>query len=537
MDDLVTTLEALLKGMKPEEKSELIRIAGPVIRQAWLPNPGPQTDALLSPADLLLYGGAAGGGKSSLLLGAAYTQHKEAVIFRRAYVDIRGLEKHLLEINKGNAGYNAADKILKKPGGKFIEFGALEKPGAEMSQQGRRRDFMGFDEGAQITKDKLFFVLGWLGSTDPKQRCRAIIASNPPIAGEGDWLIEEFAPWLDPMYASPALPGELRWAITVNSITHWVAGPGAYKLDATPYAPGEWQKGMDKYTALSRTFIPALLDDNPFLARTGYRATIENMREPMRTQLLYGDFLAGRQDHEWQVIPAAWVNAAQERWRKAPQKHRQMIALATDVALGGGDKIVAAPLYDDNYFGELFEMPSTTDDPWEIAGFIVKHRRDGADLSVDATGGWGSGVKSHLKVHHQMDCFGIVFSETALGKSKDGKHEFANVRAKMYWRFYEALSPDSGEDVMLPPSARLKAQLTAPRYKPRGIKIVIEGKEDIRKRLGSSTDDADAVVMAWHRRKAHASRQQKGEVPGLPLPKSPAHMPMIFNSPDAWMLR
>lgn len=535
MDDIVATLESLLKDMTPEDKSELIRIAGPAIRQAWLPNPGPQTDAYLSLADLLLFGGAAGGGKSSLLMGTAYTQHQESVIFRRAYVDIRGLEKHLLEINKGNAGYNAADKVLKRPGGKYIEFGALEKPGAEMSQQGRRRDFMGFDEGAQISRDKLFFVLGWLGSTDPKQRCRAIIASNPPIAGEGDWLIEEFAPWLDPMYANIAKPGELRWAITVGETTLWVAGPGEYKQSAELFAPGEWHKGMDKYTALSRTFIPSLLDDNPFLARTNYRATIENMREPLRSQLLYGDFLAGREDHEWQVIPTAWVDAAQTRWREAPKKHRRMIALATDVALGGGDRISAAALHEDNYFDEIMEMATTTDDPWEIAAFIVKNRRDGADLSVDATGGWGSGVKSHLKRHHEIECYGIVFSEAANGKSKDAKHTFKNKRSQMYWQFYEALNPDSGEDVMLPPSARLKAQLTAPRYKIKGIDIVIEAKEEIRKRLGSSTDDADAVVMAWTRRKAFARRQQ-GEVPGLPLPKSPA-VPLILNRPDAWMMR
>lgn len=521
MNDIVATLETLLKGMKPEEKSELIRVVSPTVRQAWLPNPGPQTDAYLSTADLLLYGGAAGGGKSSLLLGVAMTRHQDSVIFRQAYPDLVGLEKDLLKINKGRDGYTASPHPTLKKGKLHLEFAALEKPGSEMGQQGRRRDFMGFDEGAQINREKIFFVLGWLGTTDPNQRCRAIIASNPPIAGTGDWLIVEFAPWLDPMFERPAGPGELRWAITVGETTEWVEGPGRYEREGKTY------------TSLSRTFIPALLDDNPFLKDTGYRAQLENLREPLRTQLLTGDFLAGREDHEWQVIPTAWVKAAQERWKLAPQKYRQMIALSTDVALGGGDRIVSASLHEDNWFAPLMRMDTTVDDPWEIASFIVKNRRDLADLSVDATGGWGSGVKSHLRVHHQIECAGIVASEGAPGKSKDGKHEFFNVRAKMWWQFYEALSPDSGENVMLPPDPRLLAQLTAAHYDIRGIKILVEPKEDIRKRLKSSTDDADAVLQAWLRRK-HVVRRSRSEVPGLPkLP--PARPPLPMGSNDAWM--
>ena len=37
----------------------------------WVPNPGPQTEAYNSEADVLLYGGEPGGGKTQLLLGLA----------------------------------------------------------------------------------------------------------------------------------------------------------------------------------------------------------------------------------------------------------------------------------------------------------------------------------------------------------------------------------------------------------------------------------------------------------------------------------
>ena len=52
---------------------------------------------------------------------------------------------------------------------------------------------------------------------------------------------------------------------------------------------------------------------------------------------------------------------------------------------------------------------------------------------------------------------------------------------------------------------RLQAQLTAPKWKLRGVKIQVEAKEDIKKRLGSSTDDADALIMAWFFRERAAS--------------------------------
>ena len=87
----------------------------------------PQVEAYNSQADLLLYGGAAGGGKSDLLLGLGLTAHERSVIFRHAYVALRGLEDRLIEIIGNRSGYNANDMALRLPGC-LIEFGALERP-------------------------------------------------------------------------------------------------------------------------------------------------------------------------------------------------------------------------------------------------------------------------------------------------------------------------------------------------------------------------------------------------------------------------
>jgi len=50
----------------------------------------------------------------------------------------------------------------------------------------------------------------------------------------------------------------------------------------------------------------------------------------------------------------------------------------------------------------------------------------------------------------------------------------------------------------LPPDDDLIGDLTAPRWKIQsGGKIIIESKDDIKKRLGRSTDTGDSVVMAF----------------------------------------
>ena len=61
----------------------------------------------------------------------------------------------------------------------------------------------------------------------------------------------------------------------------------------------------------------------------------------------------------------------------------------------------------------------------------------------------------------------------------------------------ELLDPESGMDIALPPDKDLRVQLMAPRYTltPRGYKV--EAKEDIKKRIGRSTDDADAVILSF----------------------------------------
>jgi hypothetical protein len=143
--------------------------------------------------------------------------------------------------------------------------------------------------------------------------------------------------------------------------------------------------------------------------------------------------------------------------------------------------------------------------------------RDGCQVNIDLTGGWGGSARDHLMAQG-IRVEPVVFSQGSPERTRDGQLTFANRRTELWWKFREALDPVQGDGIALPPDPRLAAQLAAPTWKLRGNAILIESKDDIRKRLGTSTDDADAVILAWHKRDDALRRQTKRKLePGRAL--------------------
>lgn len=494
-------LLAAYNALDEADQAELQQLAA-TVTEKWIPQQGPQTEAYFSEADELLFGGSAGGGKSDLLVGYALNEAQNAVIFRNGLGSLRDLESRAVGIQGHRDGFNSTFHHWDLGNGRSLEFGSLEVVGSEQSWQGRRRDFMGFDEAAQMTKARVQFVMGWAGSAKPGARTRVIYATNPPLSDEGNWLVTWFAPWLDPMHARPAKPGELRWFVNnTDGDPVWVDGPGSFdRGDGT------------MSTAKSRTFIPSRLGDNRYLRDTDYRSRVEALPEPMRSAMLNGNFMAARSDHEFQVLPADWLRAAQARWREDGIR-QPMISLGVDVAQGGADRTALAPLHVGNWFGHvvLRDGVDTKDGP-AVGALVVQHQRNGAPIAIDMTGGWGGSVREHLR-QAEVDIHGIVFSSASGAVDERSKIPFYNLRAEMYWRFRQALDPHGGEQIALPPDARIMAEGTAPRWKLQGGKILIENKDEIRKRLGTSTDVLDAIVMAWHIRGRGLTKQKLGKAP------------------------
>lgn len=502
----VKELEAWIASLTGSERLALEEKLETKLSRDWQPQPGPQTAAYYSKADLMLYGGQAGGGKSDLLLGLAVNEHKKAVIFRQKLIDAKSLEERLEQIVPDRGRLNHSDHVWKE-GEQRIQFGYLEKPGAEKGHQGQPKDFLGFDEGAQMSPKKLIFLMGWVRSVDQAQRCRVVIASNPPLAGDGDYLIEWFAPWLDPMHPLyPAKSGQLLWAVFVGdedeTRTVWVDGPEPVEID------GEMREPK------SRTFISASLQDNAYLRDTTYGSQLDQLPEPLRTALKTGNFMLARKDHAWQVIPSEWIRLAQERWS---EDHRDakgpMWSLGADVAQGGPDKTTLVPLHNE-WFGraDVHKGVDTKNGP-SVAALILKMRRDGANIGVDCTGGWGGSTVDHLATN-DIQATPIVFSSGSTERCKDELFEFLNKRAELWWRFREALDPNGPHKIALYPGKTVAAELSAPRWKLNGTSIQIESKDDIRKRLdGRSTDEADGVIMAWSLRDAAQWRMISARLP------------------------
>ena len=471
----------------------------------WFPSPGPQTEAFFSEADELFYGGAAGGGKSDLLIGLSLTAHKRALLLRRTNKEASKLFDRYYEILDSRDGWNGQDHVWRLPEGRVIDLAGCQLEDDKQKHKGTARDLYGWDEISDFSETQFRFINGWNRSSDPNQRCRVVAAGNPPTQPEGIWVVKYWGPWLDETHPRPAKPGELRWYTTIEGKDIEVDGRGPHLINGEMIA------------ARSRTFIPARLSDNPYLARTNYEATLAALPEPLRSAYKDGRFDVTLKDADWQVIPTAWILAAQARWSPDGYKDFAMTAMAYDPAGGGEDAAELCWRHGGWYAPFVSARGAETADGSASAAHIVRYRRDNAPVVVDVGGGYGGAVCLRLRdnsVEHVK--FNGAGSSTA--RTKDRALLFFNKRAEAWWKFREELDPDQegGSAIALPPDPELRADLAAPTYEvvPRGIKI--ESKETLRTRLGRSPGKGDAAVMCLSEGNTAVRRQLSRATGRLP---------------------
>lgn len=449
----------------------------------WKPDPRnlPQCQAFETEAFETLYGGAAGGGKSDLLLGLARTKHKRVLLLRRTFPDLeRSLITRSLEFFGDPKAYNASKHVWNIDG-RRIEFGHMERvgtariPGDESKYASAAYDFIGFDQLEQFPQYAYEFMLSRarVANQSRRQRVRVVVTANP--VGENiQWIIQRWAAWLDETYPNPAKSGEIRW----------------FKRNAEGR---DVETTKDDPDAVSRTFIPARLSDNPYL-NDDYRRQLNLLPEPLRSALLDGDFAAAIEDDAYQVIPRAWVKAAQARW--IPEHPDVPPVLGVDVARGGDDKTVISKRYG-NWYAPLKKHPGrSTPDGESVAGLVAVDIDDGT-ANIDVIG-VGSSAYDTCKAK-KLNVVAVNFAEGSEATDKSGQLRFINKRAECYWRMREALDPKSGRNVMLPDDPELFGDLIAPRWSMQTNGIKIEPKDgpgSIKERLGRSPDCGDAVVLA-----------------------------------------
>jgi hypothetical protein len=236
--------------------------------------------------------------------------------------------------------------------------------------------------------------------------------------------------------------------------------------------------------------------DNPALMATDYISRLQSLPEPLRSQLLYGDFTIAQTDDLWQVIPTAWIAAAQARWTdKKP--NLPLSQLGCDPSRGGRDETVNARRYGE-WIAPLDIQPGKAmpDGP-HVAAFVIlclgKDKTSPVAIDVSMI---GSSPYDFLKTSG-VNAIALNGAEGSKATDKSGKLHFANKRAEWHWTFREMLDPSSKFKIALPPDPRLAADLCAPRWKLTARGIQVQEKEEIIERIGRSPDRGEAIIYAF----------------------------------------
>jgi hypothetical protein len=283
-------------------------------------------------------------------------------------------------------------------------------------------------------------------------------------AGSGEYELI-FIPWFEHNEYQKAVPRNMKFS------RDWLDYGSAYDL-----APEQLSWAYSKNAELCVS-VGGDEDQPCWLFRQEYPA---NSREAFQTGGA-DSFIAP------QLVAAAEAANYPEPGSETP------LVFGVDIAHGGGDKtrfIDRCGRRMGHYLNEVLDE----NDEMVIAGQLVKHM-DALNpdmVFVDITGGYGSGVVDRLKEQHYRNIRGINFGS----KAREAE-TYANKRAEMWTELRDWLK--EGADIVSDPI--LVRDLSAPTAKPDSSgRLILERKDDIRKRLAFSPDVGDASALTFAER-------------------------------------
>lgn len=200
------------------------------------------------------------------------------------------------------------------------------------------------------------------------------------------------------------------------------------------------------------------------------------------------------------LIPRAWILLAVNQ-KDCRGDFKQS---GLDVARYGRDKTV----YTFRQGGEVQKIEKTEKmDTMEVSGWTRgRLREDRPDRHCTDVVGLGAGVHDRLEEvqgddPEWEDCDLIPLNVGEAPTDVDSKKKFHNLRAQVFWHLRTLFKPDpvtGHSQISIPDNPELKKQLEEIRYKYSSErKIKIEAKDEMKKRLGYSPDEADSLAMAF----------------------------------------
>ena len=309
-------------------------------------NEGPQTDFLAAADTDVLYGGAAGGGKSYAMivdpLRFAHRAAHRALILRRSMPELRELidkSRELYPQAFPGCKFREVEKIWTFPSGAKLEFGYLERDADVYRYQGQAYSWIGFDEITHLgTEFSWNYLASRLRTTDPEIQTYMRCTANPGGAG---------ATWVKKRYVNPSEPN----------------------------------KSFIGKDGLTRKFIPARLEDNPYLSTDGrYEQMLKALPEVQRRQLLEGnwDITEGAAFTEFDVmvhvIPPFEIPIGWERLKGIDYGYAsESSCIWGCVDPSDGTLIIYRELYRKGLTGEMLAQMITNmelEDPFSVQGVL-----------------------------------------------------------------------------------------------------------------------------------------------------------------------
>jgi hypothetical protein len=219
-----------------------------------------------------------------------------------------------------------------------------------------------------------------------------------------------------------------------------------------------------------------------------YKISLKNLPEKTYQRFVVGDWSVSEEPD--QLIKFEWIEHAMSI---TPVRGKRKMAV--DVARFGDDDTIFADFYG-NHLNEIGPFTEGDLSITDTAKWTMQTMRE---LKIDAdrvgidTVGLGAGVADIL-IDAGYNIVQIVAGAAPVEIEELASYSFFNLRSQMWWYARELLR--TGRATIGVNESKLIEDLTAPKYKMSADKkIKVESKDEIKKRIGRSTDYGDAFVM------------------------------------------